>query len=182
MRKVVPLPTSLSTKTKPPDCLTMPNTIERPRPGALADVLRGEEGLEDLLLHLRRNAAAIVLDLDQHVIRRNQRGLVELGAFRAGDVAGAKLHLPPDSGMASRALTTRLMIDLLELVDVGLHEPEVAAVTQIELDLLADEAAQQDLQLRQHVAELQHLRAQRLAAREGEQLPRRARRRDWRSA
>ena len=44
------------------------------------------------------------------------------------------------------------------------------------LDLLADEAAQQVLQFGQNVVELQHLRAQRLAARERQQLAHEARR------
>ena len=46
----------------------------------------------------------------------------------------------------------------------------------VELDRLADQPAQQHLQFRQHVVELQRLRAQRLAAREGEQLAHEARR------
>ena len=65
---------------------------------------------------------------------------------------------------------------LFELVEVGLDEPQVAAVAQVEFDLLADEAAHQHLEVRQHVADLQDLRTQRLAAREGEQLADEARR------
>ena len=41
----------------------------------------------------------------------------------------------------------------------------------VERDRLADEPAQQHLQFRQHVVELERLRPQRLPAREGEQLP-----------
>ncbi len=66
--------------------------------------------------------------------------------------------------------------DLLELVEVGLDQPEVAPVRDFELDLLADQPAQHHLQFRQHVGELQHLRAQRLPAREREQLPHQPRR------
>ena len=65
---------------------------------------------------------------------------------------------------------------LLELVEVGLDQPQVAAVDDVELDRLADQPAQQHLQFRQHVVELQRLRAQRLPAREGEQLPHQPRR------
>ena len=77
--------------------------------------------------------------------------------------------------MASRALTARLTIDLLELVHVGLHEPQVAAVAEVELHPLAEEALQQHREVGEPIVEVQHLRAQRLAAREREQLPHEAR-------
>ncbi len=41
-------------------------------PGALADVLGGEEGLEDFRHHLGGDAMARVLDFDQHVFGGNQ--------------------------------------------------------------------------------------------------------------
>ena len=41
----------------------------------------------------------------------------------------------------------------------------------VDVDLLADEAPHHVLEIREHVAELEHLRAQRLPAREGQQLP-----------
>ena len=49
--------------------------------GALADLLGGEERLEDLVAHRCGNAVALVLDFNQHVIGRNQRLLVEARAF-----------------------------------------------------------------------------------------------------
>ena len=76
----------------------------------------------------------------------------------------------PPSGMASRALTARLMIDLLELRLVGLDVPEVAAGQDLELDLLAHGAVEEGREIGQHLAQLQHLRLQRLPAREGQQL------------
>ena len=60
---------------------------------------------------------------------------------------------------------------MLELVEIDLHLPQVAPVDHVELDRLADQPAQQHLQFRQHVVELQRLGAQRLTARKGEQLP-----------
>ena len=59
---------------------------------------------------------------------------------------------------------------LLELVEIGLDQPQVAAVLDVDLDLLADQPAHHVLQLGQNVAELQHLGPQRLPAREGQQL------------
>ena len=83
--------------------------------------------------------------------------------------------LPPSRHGVAR-IDDEIDDHLLELVEVGLHLPQVAAVHDVELDRLADQPAQQHLQFRQHVVELQHLRPQRLAAREGEQLPHQARR------
>ena len=59
---------------------------------------------------------------------------------------------------------------LLELIEIGLDQPEIAPVPHVELDRLADEPAQQHVQIGEHVAELQHLRTQRLAARESQEL------------
>ena len=50
--------------------------------GALADLLGGEERLEDLVLDLGRNAVAGVLDLDQHVVGRNDRHLLQVRRIR----------------------------------------------------------------------------------------------------
>ena len=47
---------------------------------------------------------------------------------------------------------------------------------QVELDLLADQAAQQHGEIGQRVAEIEHLRPQGLAARERQQLPHQRRR------
>ena len=64
---------------------------------------------------------------------------------------------------------------LLELVDVRLDEPQVAAVAEIELDALAEQALQQHRQFVEPIVEVEHLRPQGLAAREGEQLAHQAR-------
>ena len=45
----------------------------------------------------------------------------------------------------------------------------------VERDLLADQPAQQHGEVGQHLAEIEHLRPQRLPAREGQQLPHQAR-------
>ena len=123
------------------------------------------------------NAAAIVLDLDQHIIRRRQMPPRRSAAHSAGgDIARADLNPAARLRHGVAGVDHEIDDHLFELSDVGLHEPQIAAVTQIELVLLADDAAQQHLQFGERVAELQHLRAQRLPAREGEQLPRQARR------
>ena len=60
---------------------------------------------------------------------------------------------------------------LLELRDVDLDRPEIAAVHEVELDLFADQPPQQHGEIGQRVAEIEHLRPQGLAARECQQLP-----------
>ena len=64
---------------------------------------------------------------------------------------------------------------LLELARVGADRPEVAAVLDHQLDRLAEQPLQQMGHLRDHVGKLEHLRAQGLLPREGEQLAGKAR-------
>ena len=52
-----------------------------PEPGALADVLGGVEGVENLVDDLGRDAGAGVLDLDQHVFAERQPLVLVAGAL-----------------------------------------------------------------------------------------------------
>ena len=173
MRKIVPLPTSLSKKMCAAGLLDDAVDGRKAEPGALADLLGREERLEDLGLDLRRNAGAGVLDLDQHIVGRRQRLVAEGRDLRRLDVARADRQR---AAVRHRVAGIDGEVDdhLLELVEVGLDRPEVAAVHELQLDLLAEQPLQQDREVRQHVAERQHLRPQRLPAREGEQLPHQA--------
>ena len=65
--------------------------------------------------------------------------------------------------------------DLLELARIGADRPEVAAVLDDQLDVLAEQPLQQMGHLRHNVGKLEHLRAQGLLAREGKQLSGKAR-------
>ena len=60
---------------------------------------------------------------------------------------------------------------LLELVQVGLDRPDVAAVLDLELDRLAEQPGEQHRDVGERLVELDHLRPQRLPARERQQLP-----------
>ena len=61
----VNLPGSVSTAIVPACCFTMMSWLmERPEPGALASRLGGEERIEHLVLHLGRNAGAVVANPD----------------------------------------------------------------------------------------------------------------------
>ena len=101
--------------------------------------------------------------------RRARRSPLKVAHSPAGDVAGAQRDLAAVGHGVAR-VDDEVDDDLLELVEVGLHQPQVAAVDDVERDRLADEPAQQHLQFRQHVVELQRLRPHRLPAGEGEQL------------
>ena len=110
----------------------MPKTVDSPRPGALADLLGGEERLEDLLDDLRRHAGAGIGHLDHHVIGRRHGAHVEPLRLGGRDVRGADRELAAARhGVAG--IDREVHHHLLELVHVRLHEPEVAAVVEIEL-------------------------------------------------
>ena len=141
------------------------------KPGALADLLGREERLENLVHNVGGNAGAGVLHLDGDIVGGHQRRFAEARAFGRGDVLRAQGDLAAVGHGVAR-IDDEIHHNLLELVDVRLHQPQVAPVLQVQIDLLAHKAAQQHLQVGQHVAQLQHLRAERLAAREGEQLTR----------
>src|SRR5688500_16240830 len=57
----------------------------QPEPGALTALLGGEEGIEDTRQILRRDAAAVVLDLDAHAIP--ERRAAGLGSGAQDDAA-----------------------------------------------------------------------------------------------
>ena len=105
----------------------------------------------------------------------DKRLLVEGGAVLRRHVARAQHDAAALAHRVAR-VDDEIDDDLLELVEVGLDQPEIAPVRDLELDPLADQPPQHHLQFRQHVGELQHLRAQRLAPREREQLTHQTRR------
>ena len=125
----------------PPDCLTMPNTVREAEPSPLADILGGEERLEDLVHHPRAEY--------RFRYHRPPRGRNRLPAFPGSAMAPAsaastfavRMTSLPRSGMASRAFTAEIDHHLLELVHIRLDRPEITPVAQIELDPLAEQAA-----------------------------------------
>ena len=77
---------------------------------------------------------------------------------------------PPSVGHGVAGVDREVDDDLLELAGIGADRAEVAAVLDDQLDGLAEQPLQQMRHLGDHVGKLEHLRAQRLLAREGEQL------------
>ena len=101
-RDVVPLPSSLSIFTVPPAWCAKPCTCERPKPGALADRLGGEERLE----HLGQNVGGMPMPVSS-----TQMAMYSPGATTSSSsttTLRAVIVTVPPSGMASRALMTRL--------------------------------------------------------------------------
>ena len=60
---------------------------------------------------------------------------------------------------------------LLELQQIGLDRPQVASMHHLEIDLLADQAAQHHGEIAEHFAEIENLQAKRLLARKGHKMP-----------
>ena len=145
------------------------------KPCPLADLLGGEERIENLVDDLRRDARAGVGDFDQHVVGGRHALVAIRRAFLRGDVGGAHRELAAIRHGVAR-VDREIDDHLLELGDVGLHRPQVAAEHGFQLNLLADQTAQQHVELGNHVIEIEHLGPQRLPPRKRQQLPHQARR------
>ncbi len=106
----------------------------QPETRALAYLLGCEERLEYLVHDVGRNTGAGIGHLDQHHVLMRHVGIIETGHFRGRDVAGAQRQL---AALGHRVARIDAKIDqhLLELRQVSLHRPEIAAVFDIELDV-----------------------------------------------
>src|SRR5262249_44900595 len=142
-------------------------------PGAFSHVLRRIEGVEDLIDDLRRNPAAGILDLDQHVVVR-RHVLVPVLYVVDADVGRAQREFAAQRHGVAR-IDREIDDHLFELSDIGLGRPEIAHLRNVERHVLADQAPQQNGEIRERLAEVDHLRAQGLLARERQQLPHQAR-------
>src|SRR5262249_17383243 len=121
--------------------------------GALTHILRGEEGIEDLVDDLGRNAGAGILDLDEDILADRHAFILHLSALIGADIGGAQGQLAATShGVAS--IDHEIDDHLLELRQVGLDRPEIALRHHVERDAFADQALQQHLEVVNHIAEL----------------------------
>ena len=77
----------------------------------------------------------------------------------------------PPSGMASRALTARLRIDLLELARVGPHRGHAGQKALVELDRLPEDAVQHGEGTRHHRVQVHHPGLRHLLPAEAQELP-----------
>ena len=98
--------------------------MARPRPGALADRLGGEEGIEDLALDLLRHAGAGVGHFDAHIIARRHDGGAQCARLRHGLIGGVDGHRAAGRhGVAG--IDHQVDDGVAELGFVGMHRPEI---------------------------------------------------------
>jgi hypothetical protein len=143
-------------------------------PCALSPRLGGEERLEHTLDHLWRHAVAHVADREPDVPAgldlavEIERVLVEL------DVGGREDQ--PASGRHRVARVHRQVDEyLFDLSGIGLDRPQPGRELRLELDVLAERAAQQAVELGRDVVEVEHHGPHDLVAAEDQQLPRQRR-------
>jgi hypothetical protein len=143
-----------------------------PEAGALADLLGGEERLEDLGEEVRRDAGAGVGDPQRGIVGDRQ----DLAAHPAHVFGRDGIGLDGEEAAAHRVLGEHRVAavdgevddDLLELARIRTNRTQGTAVLDLELDGLAEQAAQQGRHFGDDVGELENLGAQGL-------LPRNAR-------
>ena len=132
--------------------------------GALADFFGGEKRLEDLLYNVGWNAGPGVADFNQNIIGSGHAFVCEVFAFRGRNIGRAQGELSAvRHGIAG--VDREVHNDLLELRNIDLHRPQVAAVNGFQHHLLADQPLKQHPEIAQDFAEIEHLRPQRLLAR-----------------
>ena len=139
----------------------------------LSHLFGREEGFEYLVDDRCRDPGAGIDDFDQDVVGgRHPLGVITLAVPR-GDVGGAQRQ-PAALGHGVAGVDREVHDHLLELGNVDLDRPQIAAVHHVKRDLLADQPPQQHGEIAQDFADVEHLRAHGLLAREGEQMPHQA--------
>ena len=136
---------------------------------ALSDRLGGEERIEDFADMLLGDAAALIGDIDAHIIvRRHDRG-AEGGGLRHALVRGAN-----GNGAALGHRVARIHDEIHDRVRklrfIGVDGPQVRRVLQLDLNAFADEAAEQLMHFGDGAVQRQHLGLHRLLAAEGKKL------------
>jgi len=91
----------------PPLCLTMPYTVDKPRPVPFVPLV--VKKVRKYALGFVIHAVAGIADGDHHVVARRQRCVNTGVVCIERDVAGLDGELSPE-GMASRAFTARFMM------------------------------------------------------------------------
>ena len=143
----------------------------QPEPGALAHLLGGEEGLEDVRLDLGGHAVAGIADREHDVGARLDLGMGPGVGLVQGHVAGRERQPAPVRHRVA-GVDGQVEQDLLDLPRVGLDAPGGRIERGRDLDVLADHATQQGLDSGHDGVQIQHARLQDLLAAEGQELMR----------
>ena len=139
--------------------------------GALARRLGREERLEQVARHLLGHAHAGVADREHHVLARQHALVLARVVLVELDVLGLdRQHAAVRHGVAR--VDHQVHQHLLELRRIEPHAAEAARRDDAQLDVLADDAAQQVLHLHDEPVQVDDPRLGDLPAREGEELPR----------
>src|SRR5579872_4617219 len=155
-------------------CL-LDNAIDRrkAKSRAFAHFFGGKKRHEHLVADRLRYARPVIDKFDKHVVGgRHSLGVVA-GALCGGDVGAAQLQMAAIGHGVAR-IDREVHDDLLELQLIDLDRPQVAAVHNLETNLLTDQPAQHDGKVAQHFAKIENLRAQRLLARKRHKMPHQA--------
>jgi hypothetical protein len=139
-------------------------------PGALPQLLGGEEGLEDVPAGLEVHSHAGVADREHHVFARRQRAGLLDELLLERDVGGLDAQ-PPSPGHRVARVDRQVEHHLLELAGIDLHQPERGCRAGAQLDVLADEAPQHALGLADLGVEAHHPGLDDLPPGKGEELP-----------
>ena len=151
--------------------VAMPCTVASPSPVPRPDLLRREERLEECAAGLGVDARPRVADGEAHVAPGGRPGCCWARRPRPADARAPRSSASPPVGIASRALTARLTMHLLDLPAVGDARAAGPRRRAARRDVLADQprAASASASCDDR-AEVERARPQHLLAAEREQL------------
>ena len=122
---VVPLPSSLYTQMCPPLCLTMPKTVERPRPVPLPCSLVVKNGSKICACVCLVHPDAGIGDGEHHVGARRDPEVLCARRLVEFDVGGLDCELAALRHRVPR-VHDQVHDDLLDLARIGLHVAEAS--------------------------------------------------------
>ena len=135
--------------------------LRQPKPGALADGFRREEGIEDLAEHVGRDALAGVLDADGHEVG-------DIGLIGGGIAGGDRDRAAERHGIAR--IDDEIDHRGFELGDVDRHRPEPVFEIEHEPDRAADAGLQHFADRLDPIRYADRLRIDALPPGEGQEL------------
>ena len=146
-----------------------PEHGREPEPGPFAALLGREEGFEDVVEELGRDAGAGVGDLERDVGAGLEAGWAIAIAGRELALAGGDGQGPAPRHRVA-GVDGQVHDDLLDLARIDMHAAGLAAQHQLDHDVLADQPGQHSRDVADQIVEIEALGLEHLLAAEGEQL------------